>query len=191
MKKLILASASPRRQDLMNQIGLPFRVMVSNVSEDITQELLPEDLVEKLAILKARDVAKDIKEGIVIGADTIVVNKGNVLGKPSSPKQAVEMLEQLSSTTHQVITGVAVIEKESGKEVVFHETTQVSFKELTTGQIDRYVATGEPLDKAGAYAIQGLGAIMVEGIQGCYFNVVGLPLARLAKELKKLGVEVL
>jgi len=191
MKKIILASASPRRKDLLKQIGLDFQVMASNLEEDLTADLAPERLVQELAGRKAREVAGKIVEGIIIAADTVVVSKGKIMGKPVDTRDAHDMLRELSGSMHEVITGVAIIDMPSGRETLFHETTKVNFKDLTASEIQGYIKSGEPLDKAGAYAIQGLGAILVAGIDGCYSNVVGLPLAKLAGELKKFGISVL
>lgn len=190
MKKLILASASPRRQDLLKQIGLSFDVMVSNVAEDTENGLTPGELVEKLAWQKAELVAGQATDSLVIGADTIVVSNGRIMGKPVNNEEAAEMLSELSGTTHEVITGVALIDTGTGRQKVFHETTRVSFRSLTVTEIKAYIDSGETQDKAGAYAIQGLGAVLVEGIAGCYFNVVGLPLFRLAEELQSFGVQI-
>lgn len=188
---IYLASASPRRRVLLEQLGLNFEVIVSSIDETVEAELPPEQLVEVLARSKAQAVAAKLESGIVIGADTIVVREEQVLGKPSTAREAREMLQLLQDAWHAVFTGLAVIDAHSGRAEVTHECTRVKFKPLTEDEITRYVATGEPLDKAGSYAIQGLGAIFIEQMQGCYFNVVGLPLAKLAEVLKGFGVEVL
>ncbi|AZR73289.1 septum formation inhibitor Maf [Anoxybacter fermentans] len=188
MKKLILASASPRRRDLLKQIGLEFDIIPSNVDETI-KESDPVQLVKKLALLKAKDVAQRAN-GLVIGADTIVVDGQTVLGKPGSKKEAFQMLKSLSGRKHQVMTGVAVVDSENNNEWVDVEITQVYFRDLSDAEIERYVASGEPMDKAGAYAIQGKGALFVEKIEGCFFNVVGLPLLKTVQILKKADAEI-
>ncbi|NHM26306.1 septum formation inhibitor Maf [Desulfofundulus sp. TPOSR] len=191
MLPIYLASSSPRRSMLLEQLGLPFTVVVPEVEEEVQEGLPPHQLVETLALRKAGAVAPSISKGLVVAADTVVVWQGKVLGKPADAREAAEMLGLLAGNEHEVFTGVAVMEKPSGRRVVTHERTRVRFRPLTTEEIARYVATGEPLDKAGAYAAQGLGAIFIAGIRGCYFNVVGLPLARLAQVLKEFGVDPL
>ncbi len=188
---IVLASASPRRRALLRQLGLPFRTVPSRVSEELSDELPPGTLVERLAELKARDVAARIPQGLVIGADTVVVVDGRVLGKPADPAEAEAMLTLLQGRWHEVFTGVAVAAAGGHRVLVAHERTRVAFKPLDPDRIRRYVATGEPLDKAGAYAIQGRAAAFVAGIRGCYSNVVGLPLARLADILEEFGVRVI
>ncbi len=182
--RLILASASPRRADLLSQIGLKFEIYPSNISE-ITpdKDKSPEFVTQNLALQKARSVAERHTEGLVIGADTLVVLKDELLGKPKNPTHAQEMLTRLSGTCHEVVTGVALIDAKLNREKTWAETTQVYFRELCPTEITAYIETGEAADKAGAYGIQGRGAAFVERIEGCYFNVVGLPLARLVEEL--------
>lgn len=189
MKQLILASASPRRRDLLTQIGLEFEIIPSTVEENI-DETEPIKLVAELALLKASDVARRV-EGLVIGADTIVVDGNTVLGKPRSKEEAVQMLQRLSGRQHQVMTGVAIVDSESGRHWVDVEITQVNFRELSLQEIQRYVDSGEPMDKAGAYAIQEKGALFVRAIEGDYFNVVGLPLVKTVQLLEKAGVNIL
>ncbi|MHB1421231.1 MAG: Maf family protein [Bacillota bacterium] len=187
---ILLASASPRRQQLLEQLGLDFRVIVSDVEEH-SNGGRPLDIVQQLALAKAVSVADGLTDGLVIGADTIVVLGERVLGKPSSPAEAATMLRLLSGCTHQVVTGVAVVDAATSRTLVDAETTSVFFRNLSEDEIEGYVASGEPLDKAGAYGIQGLGALLVKEIHGCYYNVVGLPLVRLAEMLKYFGVRVL
>jgi len=191
MKPIILASASPRRKQLLEQIGLPFEVLVSGVDEEVPAGLEHGEVAEYLAVSKARAVARQVDEGLVIGADTIVVQNHVILGKPNNPEEARAMLASLQGTGHRVITGVAVIDAVSGREELGHETTRVFFRDLSREEIAAYVASGEPMDKAGAYGIQGLGALLVDRIEGCYFNVVGLPLTRLALMLKGFGINIL
>lgn len=186
---IVLASASPRRQELLRQVGLAFRVIPSNVSEEVADPLTPGELVEHLALIKAADVAAREPGALVIGADTIVVVDGAVLGKPKDRADAIAMLERLSGREHQVMTGVALLY--GNRRLVSHEETSVRFVPLTRAQIERYVDTGEPMDKAGAYGIQGRASAMISGIEGDYFNVVGLPLCRTVRMLSQLGVNVL
>jgi septum formation protein len=191
MREITLASASPRRKDLLKQIGLEFNVITSNVDEDIQDYTSPEDLVEKLSYIKAEDVAKCTRKGIIIGADTIVVHNGKILGKPVNEEDAKIMLKALSGDSHRVITGITVLDVENEKCITTHEKTIVNFKKLSLAELEGYVASNEPFDKAGSYGIQGLGAVLVEKIEGCYFNVVGLPINRLAEVLKEFGIKVL
>lgn len=190
MDKLVLASASPRRRELMSLLGVPFEVIVSNVSEVIDKPLPPEEMVKELALQKALAVAENLTKGLVIGADTIVVNKTRILGKPANDEEAFTMLKELSGQEHHVYTGVALVDKVSGEQEVAAEVTAVKFRVLTDGEIRAYLATGEPFDKAGAYAIQGRAAVFIEGIKGDYYNVVGLPIYRLAQLLKRFNVEL-
>ena len=188
---IILASQSPRRRALLEQIGLTgFQVIPARGEEDMGAHLPPERLVEALALAKAREVAAGAApEDIVIGADTVVTLDGQVLGKPHSAEEAAQMLRALSGRRHRVYTGLAVLR--GAQELVEHEATAVRFRDLTEREISAYVASGEPMDKAGAYGIQGLGALLVEGIEGDYSSVVGLPVCRLGRMLAQLGVPVL
>ncbi|HHT71239.1 MAG: Maf family protein [bacterium] len=194
MKKLILASQSPRRKELLANLGVSFEVIPSREEEAGVLASDPGQLVEALARRKAEAVASALpadQELLVIGADTIVILDGTILGKPKNVGQAAVMLQGLSGRWHQVLTGVAVSDPESGCTLTAHEVTEVKFRSLTAEEIAAYVATGEPLDKAGAYGIQDKGALLVERIQGCYFNVVGLPLVKLAGLLARCGVDLL
>jgi septum formation protein len=187
---IILASASPRRQDLLRQVGCEFKVIISDIVEDNNQDLAPE----QLAVLHARDKAIDVSskvsyDDVIIGADTIVVLDGQVYGKPADIKDARQILTKLSGKDHQVITGIAVAH--AGKVWTDYVVTTVKIASLGAEQIENYLATGEPMDKAGAYAIQGIGALLVEGIEGCYTNVVGLPLNKLSSVLRRAGVTLL
>ena len=187
---IVLASASPRRRELLSLVFGSFSVIPSEFDEStVPSELAPAEHVVHSALMKARDVATAHSEALVIGADTIVVIDGNILGKPANSADAARMLKKLSGKTHQVHTGVAVVQglmERSGA-----ECTDVTFRELSPETISRYVATGEPLDKAGAYAIQGKGAVLIKCIRGCYPNVVGLPIYRLTVLLADFGIEVL
>ncbi|MCL4516523.1 MAG: Maf family protein [Firmicutes bacterium] len=189
-KSLILASASPRREELLALIGLKFTVEPSLVKEPAFSGEEPAEYAKKLADLKAGDVA-DRYQGsskLIIGADTIVIIDGEVLGKPADEREAESMLKKLTGRTHEVITGVAVIDADTGSREIDAGRTLVTFRAMADAEIRRYVKTGEPMDKAGAYGIQGLGAINITRIEGCYFNVVGLPLPTLAGLLKKFGI---
>lgn len=206
MRQIILASASPRRRELLEQIGLEFEICPAK-GEEVIHHTEPEDVVIELSEQKAKEVAAMIgaygekhaelmtpQEILVIGADTIVACDGKILGKPKDEADACRMLSLLSGRRHSVYTGVAfVLLDASGKAGMysFFEKTDVFMKELSEKEIRRYAATGEPLDKAGAYGIQGKGAAFVERIEGDYNNVVGLPLARVYKELLGLGMEPL
>lgn len=202
MIKIILASASPRRRELLGQIGLTFQVKVSDVEERIT-ETTPGPVVEQLSAQKAEAVwlqeaadweneAGEGAEGelLVIGADTVVFCDGEILGKPRDTAHATAMLDMLQGRTHQVYTGVTLLCRKGGEEEIirksFHEATTVHFYPMDKREIGEYVASGEPLDKAGAYGIQGLCARYIKGIEGDYSNVVGLPVARLYQEIKAL-----
>ena len=180
---IILASASPRRANLLRQIGLEFRVLPSQINEP-NIESQPIEAVKCIAYEKAKAVIDQVESGLVIGADTTVVANNQVaIGKPTSYQQAVEFLTKLSGGRHQVITGVALIDVSQKTETVWSETTSVFFRQLRNKEIEAYVASGEANDKAGAYGIQGKAATFVKKIEGCYFNVVGLPLASLAEKL--------
>jgi septum formation protein len=186
--KLILASASPRRAEIMRSAGIAFNVLSSAVDETPMPNEAPQDLVQRLALAKAELVAaRAVGPAIVIAADTVVVLEGEILGKPRTSEDARQMLEKLSGRTHTVLTGVALIRLPDAARREFMETTQVHFAAISNDEILRYLASGEPFDKAGSYAIQGLAGRYIPRIDGCYFNVVGLPLARLCKELAELG----
>ena len=180
--KIILASSSPRRKELLERLGLKFTVVESNVKEKYLGR--PVDVARENAYGKAFKVAQKVEKGIVIGVDTIVVLNDEIIGKPESLEEAKKILLKLNGKEHKVISAVAVIDVESGRKVVEVEETKVKFRELSIEEINLYVSTGEPLGKAGAYAIQGMGALLVERIDGCYYNVVGLPLTKLYLVLK-------
>lgn len=188
MKKLILASASPRRSELMKQAGFDFSVIVSDTTEKFEDGLSPDSLVESLAKQKAMAVADKIeKDALIIGADTLVVLGDAVLGKPKDEYDAKRMIGLLQGNTHFVYTGLCVIEKKTGRSILHAEKTAVRFSDMTEKEIDAYVSSGESLDKAGAYGIQGSCAIHIDRIEGCYFNVMGLPLNALYKILKQFS----
>ena len=185
--QVILASASPRRLALLQQIGIEAKVCPADFDEVSGSAVQAEDVVLANAIGKCKAVVKIKGDSLpVIAADTVVLAEGVILGKPQNEEEAVEMLKQLSGKTHKVMTGIAV--SHAGEMLAEVCETEVVFRELTDEEIKKYVATGEPLDKAGAYGIQGMGAVLVEKINGCYNNVVGLPLTRLQLILAKLGV---
>jgi septum formation protein len=172
---------------LLNQLDILFDVMASDIDEKIDHDLPPEQLAERLALHKAQAIVSSLTNAIVIGADTIVVDKHGILGKPKDKHDAFQMLSRLSGQVHRVITGLALISTyPPAKTLVNHETTNVKITPLSEQEIERYIQTGEPLDKAGAYAIQGKGAVFVEWIQGCYNNVVGLPLFLFMKMLREI-----
>lgn len=187
---MILASQSPRRRELLGQMGFSFTVRPAKGEELPHPELTPAQLVEELARQKALEVSAEAEaDDVVVAADTVVAIDGVVLGKPHDKAHAAEMLSALSGREHTVYTGVAV--KRGETLLVEHETTQVRFRPLTEREIDLYIQTGEPMDKAGSYGIQGYGALLVEGIRGDYFNVVGLPICRLGRMLAQVGEDAL
>jgi len=179
VKPIILASRSPRRIHLLHQIGLSFTVQESGVDEHIPDGIAPEEVVRRLSLEKASRVTERLHDGIVIGADTIVVLDGKILGKPSSKGEAISMLSKLGGRTHTVFTGFAMIDVVSKKSYVDYEKTEVTFRRLSIEEIECYVESGSPMDKAGAYGIQDdYGAVFVERINGCFYTVVGFPLSK-------------
>ena len=205
MKRFILASASPRRRELLDQMGAVFEIIPAEGEEHITKES-PAEAVMELALQKAQEVAARVGDQadtapaaggaasqlLVLGADTVVVFDGKILGKPADERDAMRMLSMLNGSTHSVYTGVSVILVKNGvsKCHSFYEETRVTMHPMSREEIEAYVATGEPMDKAGAYGIQGKCAIYIAGIQGDYNNVVGLPIARIYQELKRLGISI-
>jgi septum formation protein len=189
--RLILASSSPRRAEILRHAAIPFEVRAAGVDESRHPNEAPGDYVRRLAIAKAQAVAESERssdsETLILGADTVVVIEKDILGKPATPEDARRMLRQLSGRTHEVHTGLAVLRADRAQELVVEEITRVEFAPLTEAEIESYLATGEPFDKAGAYAIQGVGGRYVTRIEGCYFNVMGLPLARLWTSLREFG----
>ncbi len=182
MKKIILASSSPRRKELLTTAGMEFEIHVKEVDETVPEGTPPADAAKMTAAKKADAVAKDYGDSIVIGADTIVVANGKILGKPKDEADAKAMLKMLSGIEHEVITGVCIIN--GGISDSFAQISKVKFYNLTDDDISAYVATKEPMDKAGAYGIQGLGCTLVERIEGDYFNIVGLPVAEVCRRIK-------
>ncbi|MGD8267377.1 MAG: Maf family protein [Desulfobacterales bacterium] len=185
---LILASQSPRRKYLLEQAGLTFRVMPSRIDESKRPRSAPDDYVQSLAIAKAEDVARLHPDSWVLGADTIVAVDARMLGKPKSAQEARIMLRRLSGKTHHVFTGFCLCRRRTARRVADTVRTEVTFKSLTDQEIDWYINTGEPFDKAGAYAIQGLGTFLVRRINGSYTNVVGLPVCEVVEILIREGV---
>lgn len=185
MKNIILASASPRRRKIMDKLNLPYRVVISNVKEVMREDLYLEKRIENLALQKAEAVFKDNQDCVVIGADTVVVLNGEVLGKPHNMTEAREMLKKLSGHTHEVITAYAVLTDE--KKVLSYDTALVKFADISDEEIEKYIQTREPYDKAGGYAVQGWASVFIEKIDGSFYTVMGLPLHLIYKELKKVG----
>lgn len=191
MRKIVLASASPRRRDILKRIGLKFTVDPSDCDERVPAGAKPREAALLLARTKADSVAAGYDDAIVIAADTVIDFRGRMLGKPHSKRDAKRMLTLLIGNVHAVITGFAIVDTKSGKRAEGVEKTKVRFKKVSAGAIAAYVKSGEPLDKAGGYAIQGAGAFLVEKIEGDFFNVVGLPVGRIAEALKPLGIDIL
>jgi septum formation protein len=188
--KLILASASPRRAEILAAAGIPFEIRAAKIDESRWKDESPEKMVERLARAKAEDVAGSmVSPGplVILGADTVVVADEEILGKPGNPATARKMLLKLRGCEHRVITGFALLRAQDEEIRGGHEATRVWFSAMTDAEVDAYVATDEPLDKAGAYAIQGIAGRYISRIEGCYFNVVGLPLTRVWQSLKELG----
>ncbi len=183
---LILASQSPRRKILLKQIGLTFTVRPSHVPEDVLDHEAPEHNAKRIALSKAVEIAKQVRRGIVIGADTIVVLGDRILGKPRTPDEAKEMLRSLSGKMHTVYTGFALIDARTQRKTVQVEKTKVWFRKLSRIEIADYVASGSPMDKAGAYGIQDdYGAVFVKRVEGCFYNIVGFPLTKFYMTLQK------
>lgn len=188
--KIILASASPRRREMFAGSGLIFSVKPADIEEVITNGPPPAELVKELALRKALTAASGETNAWIVGADTIVVLDDKILGKPSDSEDAKRILAMLSGRTHIVYTGFAILHLPGGERIVDYEATHVTFLPLSVEEIENYVSTGESLDKAGAYGIQKAGALLVEKVDGCYFNVVGLPIAKLRAAWKKLYSEI-
>ncbi|MGE6259570.1 Maf family protein [Heyndrickxia sporothermodurans] len=184
MPDLILASSSPRRKELLEKLQIPFTIITSHVNEDFSKSQAPEEVVTELALRKAYAISKSHPKSVVVGADTIVLLEQEILGKPNDRNHAKNMLERLSGKTHTVLTGVAIVYEEIIQ--TFYEKTDVTFWELTSFEIEHYLNSNEPYDKAGAYGIQGLGSLLVRSIHGDYFSVVGLPVSRLKRKLSEL-----
>lgn len=198
VRRLVLASSSPRRRELVASLdlSLPVSILMPDTDESTPPDWTPVQIVEQLALRKARGARKllakdEDRNAVIVGADTIVVLDGEVMGKPKDEDDAFRMLNLLQSREHEVYSGVACVHAEDeSRETVAHRMTRVRVKPLQADRIRRYIASGEPMDKAGSYAIQGLGATIVDRIDGCYFNVVGLPLSLLSDMLAEFGIEV-
>ena len=191
MKRLILATASPRRRQILQQAGIDFITVVSGFNEpDFQDNTMPEKYVMKCARGKAESVSSDFEEAVVIGADTIVVSNNRVLGKPADITEAFDYMKLLSGCEHDVYTGICIVDVMSGQKAVGYEKTSVLFRDLSDREISQYIHAINPLDKAGAYAIQGPGSMVVESIRGCYYNVVGLPVARIEKMMVSLNLSL-
>jgi septum formation protein len=189
-KPVVLASSSPRRRELLEKTGLKFIVDAAEINEDHVRRMKPAELAKIISLEKAKAVAARHPGSIIIAADTFGMLDGRLLGKPRDGEEARDMLKRMSGRRHRVITGFTILDTATGKTVSKAVETSVYFRELGKEEIAAYVGTGEPLDKAGAYAIQGLGAQLVEKIEGDYYNVIGLPLRALARELNKFGVSL-
>lgn len=185
-KRVILASGSPRRKELLSELISDFEVIPSGCEEKVPENSTPEDIVMSLSLQKAQDVARNHEDAVVIGSDTIVYSDGEIMGKPVDKADAERMLRKLSGKSHFVYTGVCIMHK--GQITTFYDKTEVEFYPLSDDEIADYIATNEPFDKAGAYGIQGRGAVLVKGIIGDFFNVMGLPVGKLDKYLKKLQI---
>lgn len=184
MKEIVLASASPRRKEILEGLGVKFKVISSDIEEKVDERLSPIEIAKGLAYLKAKDISNKISgDYVVIGADTIV-EYNKVLGKPKNTEEAFNMLRLLSGKAHRVITGFAIIDCSTKKQFIDYESTNVYFDHLSEEQIKKYIATGEPMDKAGAYGIQGRASLFVSKIEGDYFNVVGLPIFKMGVVLR-------
>ncbi len=184
MKKLILASKSPRRKELLELLGFDFDVICSEVDEVSPENLTPEELVKSLAYQKAKAVFEKHPDHVILGSDTIVVVDDEILGKPKNEKQAKDMMLQMKDREHEVITGVAILSKK--EEIIFSDISHVHFNNIEEKEIDEYVKTDEPYDKAGGYAIQGWAARYISAIEGNYYTIMGLPLDKVFKNIKKL-----
>lgn len=191
-KKLILASASPRRKDILANLKLKFEVIPSNIEENIEDQNFSRELIEKLALDKAMDIKQKINyPAVIIGSDTVVVINNKILGKPKDKKDAFNMLKLLSGKTHEVISAIAITDTENNKTITDSVVSKVTFKKLSDLKINNYIATEEPMDKAGAYAIQGLASIFITSICGCYTNIVGISAYKLAEMLEEFDIEIL
>ncbi|MCP3872979.1 MAG: septum formation inhibitor Maf [Desulfobacteraceae bacterium] len=187
-KKLILASKSPRRKELLANLGINIEIFPSNLNEEIVVIKGPDEYAKELAFLKAKNIAKFYPNSWILGADTIVVVRGQILGKPKSKSHAAQMLNKLNNCKHSVFTGFCLMNVKENKFIKKAVETSVYFKYLTHQEINWYIDTGEPYDKAGAYGIQGIGAVLVKEISGSYSNVVGLPICEVFEELKNLNI---
>lgn len=194
-RRIILASASPRRKELMTSLQLEFEVLPSDTDESVPEDWSPEHIVKELALRKAvavqHNYTAQVTDAVIVGSDTIVVLDERVFGKPQDDDEATAMLDALQGRSHYVYTGVACIDTLTGVTCAEYRRTLVHMKPLTPSKIQSYVLSGEPADKAGAYAIQGLGSTLIDKIEGCYFTVVGLPVSLLSDMLEQFGVQII
>ncbi len=192
-KKIILASASPRRKQLMEMLGLDFEILKPVTNEQFDNLLCIDENIKNITYKKACSIIDkySILNALIIAADTVVIHGGTVLTKPKDDIEAFNMLQKLSSQTHEVLTGVYVLDTLSGKAIYKSKKTKVTFKNITQAEISAYIASGEPFDKAGAYGIQGLGSVFINRIEGCFYNVVGLPISLLYDLLKEFDIYIL
>lgn len=188
MKRIILASSSPRRKQLLEQLGISFDCCPARIDEDLGTEETAREAVRRIALNKAEKASEMVRNSIIIAADTMVVCNGEVLGKPDNARDAFNKLYKLKGREHEVITAVCVMDTENGQCEVQDEITRVYFRDISDEEIRAYIRTEEPMDKAGAYGIQGMGAVFVDRIEGCYFNVVGLPLKHLYSMLQRQDI---
>lgn len=186
---MILASKSPRRKEILEEFGFKFKIEAKETLEESKKEN-PKDFVMEIALEKAMVVAEDNYEEWIVAADTVVVYNNKILGKPKNKEEAKEVLKSLSSHSHEVYTGVAIVNKQKNISLTFTELTKVYFKNISDQEINWYVETKEPLDKAGSYGIQGKGSILIEKIEGDFYNVMGFPISKFYEEMKKLGFKL-
>ena len=191
MKKIILASGSKQRKKLLEMTGIDFEVRKSNYMEDMTEKMPATELAKKLALGKALDVARNYKDAIIIGADSFGILDGRFLGKPRTPEEAQRMLRELSGKKHEVITGIALIDIKNSKTITDYDIGTIWIKDLTDEEIELYIKTGEPMDKAPSYTIEGIGSTLVEKIEGNYSSIIGLPLYKIYKHLLSMGINLL
>ena len=190
-KKIILASSSDRRKELLRRLGINYTAMPSKIKEDDFDYEHPNKLVEELSLAKASNVAKVVENALIIAADTVVVYENKILGKPEDEEDAFRMLKMLQNNVHEVFTGLAVISADDEMHYLDHDRTEVYMRKVDKEEIERYIKTGEPMDKAGAYGIQGKGGIFVKKINGSYFTVMGLPIHKLSMALKSFSIEII
>ena len=188
--KIVLASESPRRAELLKLAGIPFIVVPSGISEDEDVFDNPVEHVLELSRRKAEMVAQKVAGSLVLGADTIVVLEGSIIGKPQNRGEAADILSRLSGNEHRVFTGITLLDTDKNECVSDVVITSVRMRKMSTGEIRKYIDTGEPMDKAGAYGIQGKGSVFIESVCGCYYNVMGLPISKLVLMLRKMGYEI-
>ncbi len=191
MRRIVLASGSPRRKMLLEQIGLKFEIVKSDFKEKVNSSMEPGELVKFLSMQKAKIVGSKYKNSIIVAADTIIVLNNEIIGKPKTEKEAIKILRLLSGKAHTVITGLTVLDSTNNKAVTKSVETKVFFRKLKSSEIENYIKLENTLDKAGAYGIQGIGSLLIEKIEGDYFNVVGLPLSTLHETLKNFGVNLI